>query len=76
MLVIVGVLVGVAAVVVALVALFRTLISVGISIAVILVVVAAGFYFLPDLVGPLAGEASGVLDLFMDSIDWAVAVFG
>lgn len=65
-----GVLVGVAALVLALVSLFRTLVSIGISVAVILVVVAAGFYFLPDVVGPLAGKAIGMLDYFLDALRW------
>lgn len=76
MLVTAGVLVGVAAVVLALVALFRTLISVGISLAVILALVAVGFYFLPDVVGPLASEAVGILDYLIDALAWGFAIFG
>lgn len=72
MLVTAGVLVGLAVLVLALVSLFRTLISIGVSVAVILVVVAAGFYFLPDLVGPLAGKALGTLDYFVDVLRWVL----
>ena len=75
MLVTAGVLVGVAAVVLALVAMFRTLVSIGISLAVILVVVAAAFYFLPDLAGPLAGKAIGMLDYFFDALRWVLEAF-
>ena len=56
----VGILVAVAVVVVVAVTFFRMLMTVGTGIAGVLVLVALGMYFLPDLVGPFAG---GVLEL-------------
>ena len=74
MLVTAGVLVGVAALLLALVALFRTLMTIGISLGVILVV-AAAFYFLPGIAGPLAREALGMLDYVLDPLRWVLEAF-
>lgn len=75
MLVTAGVLVGVGALILTLVSLFRTLVSIGVSLAVILVAAAAAFYFLPDVAGPLAGEALGMLDYFLDALRWVLEAF-
>ena len=72
MLVAAGVLVGAAALILAVVALFRTLFTIGISIAVILLLIAAAFYFFPDVAGPLSREVVGILDYLFDALSWAL----
>lgn len=54
-------LVGVAAAVMVAVAIFRTLVSLGVTLGCVLLVIAACWYFLPDVVGPYAGQLGDFL---------------